>query len=66
MDDYNEAIRLDPSLVMAYNGRGHLFERLGEDAKALADFEKALDLTNVDSHSSTSPLNEIAEPNSFD
>lgn len=42
--DYNEAIRLDPTLTQAYNNRGVSLFDLGENDRAIPDFEKALQL----------------------
>ena len=39
---FNEALRLDPSLIQALNYRGTLFEDLGQDALAFNDFDTAL------------------------
>jgi len=42
--DYTEAIRLDPNLALAYNSRGIAYQKIGEEAKAAADFVKAKQL----------------------
>jgi Flp pilus assembly protein TadD len=41
MTDFNEAIRLDPTLANAYNGRGNAYRKLGKKDKASADLAKA-------------------------
>ncbi len=41
VDDYNEAIRLNPDLRVALLNRGDLYEKQGKLKDALADFEKA-------------------------
>jgi Flp pilus assembly protein TadD len=40
----SEAIRLDPESAAAYQARGRLYQKLGEQAKAQADFTKAKQL----------------------
>jgi len=43
--DYNEAIRLDPKLADAYNGRGNVYHDLKRDLdRALADYDEAIRL----------------------
>jgi tetratricopeptide (TPR) repeat protein len=44
LDDFREALRLDPSSADAYNGRGLARLRWGEGHKAVADAERALSL----------------------
>jgi protein O-mannosyl-transferase len=44
LDNYNEAIRINPSQFNAYFGRGELFEKQGRLADAIRDFSKAIDL----------------------
>jgi tetratricopeptide (TPR) repeat protein len=44
LPDFEAAIRLDPALGDAYNGRGYARLRLGEHRDAVADAEKALGL----------------------
>ncbi len=41
---YNEAIRLNPQYATAYNNRGNSYSDLGEDQKAIADFQQAANL----------------------
>ncbi len=43
-NDFDEAIRLDPSVADAYNGRALTLVRLGEHRRALADAEAAVSL----------------------
>ena len=42
--DYNEAIRLDPNLVYAYNGRGHAKRRINDFRGAITDYNEAIRL----------------------
>ena len=42
--DYNEAIRLDPKYVFAYNGRGNAYQAKGEHDRAIADYSEAIRL----------------------
>jgi tetratricopeptide (TPR) repeat protein len=44
LDNYNEAIRINPAQFNAYFGRGELFEKQGKLADAIRDFSKSLDL----------------------
>jgi len=46
IEDYNEAIRLNPNLAMAYNNRGTAYKLKGKKAEAIADFKKVITLTN--------------------
>lgn len=41
---FNEAIRLDPENADAYQARGQLYQKRGEQAKSEADFRKAKEL----------------------
>ena len=50
LHDFEAAIRLDPSMGDAYNGRGFARLRLGEHRDAVADAEKALALGEPTSH----------------
>ena len=45
MEDFNKAILILPDCVAAYTGRGLTYEKLGNLAKAKADFEYALSLS---------------------
>ena len=47
--DYNEAIRLDPKYVLAYNKRGDCYMRQGSNFRALEDYAKATELDPTDS-----------------
>ena len=44
MDDYNQAIELNAGLAYAYLGRGELNLLIGENKKALTDFDMAVHL----------------------
>jgi len=46
--EYNEAIRLDPSLSGAYNNRGLIYARLGQFQSAIQDFDEAIRLDPLD------------------
>jgi eukaryotic-like serine/threonine-protein kinase len=50
LHDFEAAIRLDPSIGDAYNGRGFSRLRLGEHHHAVADAEKALGFGEPTSH----------------
>ncbi len=52
LDEFNEAIKIDPDYALAYNGLGLVYVRLGEDAKADANFMKSIQLEpgNPESH----------------
>jgi tetratricopeptide (TPR) repeat protein len=47
--DYNQAIRLDPKYVLAYNKRGDCFTRQGSNFRALEDYAKAIELDPTNS-----------------
>ncbi len=42
--DYTQAIRLKPDFVDAYNKRATLYSQRGETEKAIADFQKVMDI----------------------
>ncbi len=42
--DYNEAIRLDPNKADAYYYLGHISEKLGNNQKAIENFQQAANL----------------------
>ena len=44
IEDYREAIRIDPRFARAYAGRGVALLYLHRDAEAETDFKKAFDL----------------------
>lgn len=44
IEDYTEAIRLKPDLVVAYNNRGNTFNRLGQYQNAIQNYNKAIRL----------------------
>ncbi len=52
LEEFTEAIRIDPSYALAYNGLGLVYGKLGEDAKADANYKKSLQLEpgNPESH----------------
>ena len=42
LEDYTKAIQLKPDYHEAYNNRGLLYEAMGQQDKALADYNKAI------------------------
>ena len=44
MEDFNKAIRLDPSYAKAYQARGSVYWVLGNKERAQKDYEKAKSL----------------------
>ena len=46
MEDFNEAIRLEPGYEDAYYNRGLAYKEQGKKADAIADFEKFITLTD--------------------
>lgn len=52
LDEFTEAAKIDPDYALAYNGLGLVYAKLGEDAKADANFKKSLQLEpgNPESH----------------
>ena len=51
MADFNEAIRIDPEYVRAYNGRGYVWESKREYDKAIADYTEAIRIEPKDADS---------------
>ncbi len=47
LEDYNEAIRLDPDNGKIYLNRGNVQFRMHEHDEAIADYDRALELANV-------------------
>src|SRR5207244_881414 len=51
ISDYNEVIRLDPKSARAYSYRGFAYEKKGDRALAIADFDTVLSLpSRADAH----------------
>ena len=48
MQDYEQAIRLNPNNANAYNNRGIIYRIKGEYARAIADYDEAIWLKNGD------------------
>jgi len=48
LEDYEQAIRLNPSNANAYNNRGIVYRIKGEYARAIADYDEAIWLKNGD------------------
>ncbi len=44
IEDFDEAIRLDPQYALAYFNRGLAYNAIGDVARANADFDRAADL----------------------
>ena len=44
LDEFNQAIAIDPSYALAYNGLGLVQSALGQDAEAEASFKKSIEL----------------------
>jgi tetratricopeptide (TPR) repeat protein len=44
IDDYNEAIRLDPKYAIGFNNRGLAYQRKGEIDRAIEDYDEAVRL----------------------
>jgi tetratricopeptide (TPR) repeat protein len=48
LQDYEQAIRLNPNSANAYNNRGIVHRIKGEYARAIADYDEAISLKNSD------------------
>jgi tetratricopeptide (TPR) repeat protein len=48
LQDYEQAIQLNPSNATAYNNRGIIYRIKGEYARAIADYDEAIWLKNSD------------------
>jgi tetratricopeptide (TPR) repeat protein len=48
LQDYEQAIRLNPSNANAYNNRGIIYRIKGEYGRAIADYDEAIWLKNGD------------------
>ena len=46
IEDYTEAIRLNPEYAKAYYNRGQAYKDQGKKAEAIADFQKFITLTD--------------------
>ncbi|MER9678890.1 tetratricopeptide repeat protein [Mesorhizobium sp. M0184] len=44
MADYGQAIMLDPAHAKAFRNRGRIWQKKGEDDRAIADYDKAISL----------------------
>ena len=44
IEDYDEAIRLDPEYALAYNNRGVAYQAIGKSIEAERDFARAKEL----------------------
>jgi tetratricopeptide (TPR) repeat protein len=44
IDDYNEAIRLDPTYAIGFNNRGLAYQRKGQSDRAIEDYDEAIRL----------------------
>jgi protein O-GlcNAc transferase len=57
---FEQAIRLDPAYVEAYDGLGFALEGMGEDAAAVASYEKAIGLNESRNGKFASPYVNLA------
>ena len=46
--EYNEAIKLDPQLAVAYINRGNAYDNLGQSERAIQDYDEAIRLDPQD------------------
>ena len=44
IQDFDQAIRLQPDNAIAYNNRGGDYGRMGQTQRAILDFDKAIEL----------------------
>jgi len=44
IEDFDQALRLDPGLALAYNSRGSVYYDLGDYGRAIENFDQALRL----------------------
>jgi tetratricopeptide (TPR) repeat protein len=44
IEDFNEAIRLDPAYAVAWNNRGEVYKLIGQNDKAIRDLTEAIRL----------------------
>ncbi len=51
LEEFNEAVRIDPSYSLAYNGLGLVYSALKEDTKADANFKRSIQLDPANSES---------------
>jgi tetratricopeptide (TPR) repeat protein len=56
MSDYNEAIRIDPNLALAYYNRGLAYTSQGNLDKAISDFNEVIRIDRPSVSSSTAKL----------
>jgi len=52
IQDYTEAIRLDPQYAIAYRGRGVVYSDLGQHQRAIQDYDKAIRIDPLDADAS--------------
>ena len=48
IQDYTEAIRLDPQYAIAYRGRGVVYSDLGQHQRSIQDYDEAIRLDPLD------------------
>jgi tetratricopeptide (TPR) repeat protein len=46
LEDFDKALDLDPSLSVTYFNRGYIYQKMGSQDFAIADFQKACKLGN--------------------
>ncbi|EUJ10162.1 type IV pilus biogenesis/stability protein PilW [Methylophilaceae bacterium 11] len=66
LEEFNIALRNDPDYALAYNGLGLVYGTLGENAKADAAFQKALQLKPNSSESHNNYGNFLCKTNRYD
>ena len=48
IEDFTQAINLNPTFVLSYYHRGNCYEKIGENKKAQADFKKVAELDTTE------------------
>ena len=44
IEDYNEAIQMDPYEALAYYNRGRTYRKMGQEVESNKDFDRAMEL----------------------
>ena len=50
IEKYNESLKLNPNLEVAYNNRGICYKELGQNERAIHDYDKALEINPNDDY----------------
>lgn len=66
LEEFNEAIRIDPNYAAAYNGLGLLYSSLGQMDKAEVSFRKGLAINPNDSEAHNNMGNFLCQQNKID